>query len=1332
MEPVAVVGIGCRFPGDAGSPDAFWDLLCAARNTTRPLPAERWRPYENHSPEYAAALRDAVRHGSFLNDIEGFDAEFFGLSPREAELMDPQQRILMETAWEALEHAGLPPHALAGTDAGVFVGVCTADYGGRLLEDLPQIEAWTGIGAATCAVANRISYSLDLRGPSMAVDTACSASLVALHLAAQSLRLGESDVALAGGVNLLVTPGQTLTLGTAGALAPDGRSKSFDAAADGYGRGEGCGVVVLKRLSDARRDGDRILALVIGSAVNQDGHTNGIMAPCGAAQEHVMTRACRQAGISPATVGYVEAHGTGTRLGDPLEAEALAAVYGTGRPPGDPCLIGSVKSNIGHLEGAAGIAGVIKAVLALDRGEIPPSVLTTPNPAISWETSGLRLVTERSAWPERGHPRRAGVSSFGYGGTVAHILLEQAPPPASEPPRASRVSQGQRLFPLSAASRTALRRYAGTLADRLDGLDVASVGHTLALRRSHLARRAVVIADGRGELAANLRRLAEDLPSEDVLTGDVLPDPGPGPVWVFSGQGCQWRGMGRELLATEPEFAALVDEVEPIFAEEIGFSPRQVLTEGELDGIDRVQTMIFVMQLGLARLWNAYGVGPKAVIGHSVGEIAAAVTAGAMSVADGARLICRRSRLLRQAEGKGAMVMVGLPFEEAAGRLAGRTDLVAAISSAPGSTVLSGDVAAVEAVLNEWPAEGIVARRVASDVAFHSPHMEPLAVELAAATADLAFGAPRIPMYTTVLADPRSTPVLDSAYWAANLRDPVRLAAATQAAAQDGYRAFLEISPHPVVAHSITETIEEAGFEDVFVGTSLRRNQPERSTLLAAVGLAHCHGVEVDWSRLQPSGDLADLPPYAWQHRRHWRDASAGDDENRGHDVHSHTLLGAGTSLAGSRSRLWRTSLEDANRPYPGSHALNGVEIVPAAVLVNTFLHAVAGADGAVPVLTDVEMMHPLMTAERRQIQIVHEPPAIRLAARTPAGPGEPEPAWLVHVTASVAAPGDAAARSNGAVQGNGAARGKGAAHDHAAAHGNGVAAGRAPALPDVLPEAGTTGLTPLDTGFVHRRLAAVGVPATGFEWTIQTLLGGEGVLRATVRTGHPDDTYPDDGQAGNGQAEGGQAVKAPLTWAPALDAVMSVAPCVFPGDPVLRMVVHIDEVALTGTPPETVIIHAAVDPAGDDTVQALLADADGRVVGHLSGLRYPVIDAPAPAEEELREPADSFAGLPPDELREHVQTEVRAEIAAVMRLDTEDLAVRRPLIEQGLDSVMTVMVRRRLEKRFGCRLPATLLWQQPTISAIADHLVGLLTTRKPRQDAAPEAVLESVPAFGG
>ncbi|MEV4805672.1 beta-ketoacyl synthase N-terminal-like domain-containing protein [Nonomuraea sp. NPDC049421] len=1271
-EPVAVIGIGCRLPGDVHAPDEFWDLLRAGRNTTAPLPDDRWRPYERRSPEDAAALRDAVRHGSFLRDIDGFDAEFFGLSPREAELMDPQQRLLMETAWEALEHAGVPPHTLAGTDAGVFVGVCTADYGGRLLEDLPQIEAWTGIGAATCAVANRVSYSLDLRGPSMAIDTACSASLVALHLAAQSLRLGESDVALAGGVNLLATPGQTLTLGTAGALAPDGRSKSFDAAADGYGRGEGCGVVVLKRLSDARRDGDRVLALVIGSAVNQDGHTNGIMAPCGEAQEHVMARACRQAGVEPSTVDYVEAHGTGTRLGDPLEAAALSAVYGAARPAGDPCLIGSVKSNIGHLEGAAGIAGVIKAVLALHRAEIPPTVLTTLNPAIPWESSGLRVVTEPTAWPTRDHPRRAGVSSFGYGGTVAHILLEQAPPVEERPEEGD---AGERLFPLSAASTQALRGYAARLADHIEtgpgpassgpgsasggagpasfeaGSGPASVGHTLALRRTHLARRAVVTAAGRDDLVAALRRLADDVPAETVITGDVLPDLGPGPVWVFAGQGCQWRGMGRELLAV-PEFAALVDEVEPIFAEEIGFSPRRVLTDGDLDAIDRVQTMIFVMQLGLARLWNAYGVEPVAVIGHSVGEIAAAVTAGAMSVADGARLICRRSRLLRQAAGKGAMAMVGLSFEEASERLAGRTDLVAAIASAPGSTVLSGDPAAVEAVLDEWPAEGIIVRRVASDVAFHSPQMEPLAVELAAATAGLAFGAPRIPMYTTTLPDPRSTPVLDSAYWAANLRDPVRLAAATAAAAEDGHRVFLEISPHPVVTHSVTETLSEHGYEDVFAGTTLRRNQPELSTFEIAVGTAHCHGVEVDWRRLQPSGGLTTLPPYAWQHRRHWRDPSTSND-HPGHDADSHTLLGAVTSVAGSDVRVWRTSLQDAGRPYPGSHALNGVEIVPAAVLVNTFLRAAAQGSDEDVTLTGVEMLHPLMTAERREIQVVHEPPAVRLAARTPAAPGEPDPAWLVHAAAEVSA-----ARQ---------------------------------VKPDVLPDAGD--LRPLDPGYVHQRLASVGVPSTGFDWRIGALLGAEGALRATVH-----------GEQGN--------------WSAALDAAMSVAPCVFPGDPVLRMVVRIDEVVLTGTPPATVIIDAAMDPEAEDTVRTLIADVDGRVLGHLTGLRYPMIDAPAPAEDDLRGPAESFTGLSPEDLRERVQPEVRAEIAAVMRLDPDDLALRRPLVEQGLDSVMTVMVRRRLERRFGCRLPATLLWQQPTITAIAAHLAQLLTAPRPEPEA--------------
>jgi len=399
-EPLAVVGIGCRFPGGADSADAYWQLLMDGRDASGPAPVHRWSDYAERGPAYAAAVRRTLASGSFLDNVEDFDAEFFGLSPREAELMDPQQRLILETAWEALEHAGIAPTALAGTDAGVYVGVCTADYAHRLLEDLPDLEAFTGIGAAGCAVANRVSYALDLRGPSIAVDTACSASLVAVHLAAQALRAGETDVALAGGVNLILSPGETLTLDAAGTLAPDGRSKSFDAAADGYGRGEGAAVVVLKRLSDALRDGDDVLATIVGSAVNQDGHTaGGIMAPCGDAQEHVMRLALRRAGIEPSTVDYVEAHGTGTPVGDPLEAAAIGAVYGAGRSADGPCLIGSAKSNIGHLEGAAGIAGLVKAVLAVRHAMLPPSRLGTPNPAVDWDALRVRVVDKPTPWP---------------------------------------------------------------------------------------------------------------------------------------------------------------------------------------------------------------------------------------------------------------------------------------------------------------------------------------------------------------------------------------------------------------------------------------------------------------------------------------------------------------------------------------------------------------------------------------------------------------------------------------------------------------------------------------------------------------------------------------------------------------------------------------------------------------------------------------------------------------------------------------------------------------------------------------------------------------------
>jgi 6-methylsalicylic acid synthase len=1151
-EPVAVIGIGCRFPGEADGPEAFWDLLLAGGETSSEVPGDRWRPYAELSHQHAAVLRDTVTRGNFLSGIEDFDTDFFGITPREAELMDPQQRILLEVAWEALEHAGIPPYSLAGSETGVFVGSCTDDYRRHLLEDVVNMDAWSGIGAARCAVANRLSHVLDLRGPSFALDTACSASLVALHLACQSLRSAESSLALVAGVNLLISPGETVTLNLAGALAADGRSKAFDATADGYGRGEGCGVVVLKLLSEAQRDGDRVLALVRGSAVSQDGYTHGIMAPNPVAQEHVMARACRNAGIDPHTVGFVEAHGTGTLLGDPMEAAAISAVYGVDRADGG-CFIGSVKANIGHLEGAAGVAGVIKAVLALGRAEIPATPMASgPSPAIPWHDNGLRLVAERQPWPAEGGPRRAGVSGFGYGGTVAHIVLEEAPE-APATPQAD--TPGEQLFALSGASEEALGRRAGDLADWLskqaDDLSLHSLAHTLANRRSHLGHRATVTASTPGELIERLRKLAQDEPADDVVTGNPLADRGTGLVWVFSGHGSQWAGMGRELLATEPAFAAVLDELAPVFADEIGFTPRQVLEDGDLGDVSRIQSMIFAMQVGLAAVWRAHGLQPAAVIGHSVGEIAAAVCAGALDLESGARLSCRRSKLLIGEAGKGAMALVGLSWAETEQRLAGRPGVVAGIQSSPMSTVVSGDSGAVEAAIEQFRAEGLVVRRIASDVAFHSPRMDPLARELAEAVSELRPARPEVPFYTTALPDPRGVPAFDGAYWATNLRNPVRLADAVTAAAEDGHRAFLEVSPHPVVTHSISETLSHQGIEETFVGGTLRRNQSERRSLLSAFGSLHCHGLDVDWPRLYPDGELVAAPPNPWRHRSLWWRPQLGGGGARAHDPLSETLLGAETPVAGSAIRVWQSSLDDGNRPYPGSHSINDVEIVPAAVFITTFF-AAAAQDSPPPTLRKIAMRSPLMTAVRREIQVVVDGDTLRLASR--AAETGAEPGWDIHTSATIAEPDE---------------------------------------LPDRLRLAGP--LEPVATTLVHERLSAVGVPSTGFDWAVEELHRGDGVLRGTVALGPS------------------------TTWAPLLDAVMTLAPVAYAGDPVLRMAVEVDEVTVHGVPPESAVIEIAVRADAPTTVDATAVTTDGLVVAHLAGLRYAVIGAEDAASADPR-----------------------------------------------------------------------------------------------------------------
>ncbi|MEW2475411.1 type I polyketide synthase [Micromonospora gifhornensis] len=1172
LEPIAIVGMACRFAGGIDSPDAFWEMLCDGRDAVGDLPAGRWDWYAQQGREHATAVRSATSRGAFLDDIAGFDADFFGVTPREAALMDPQQRMVLELAWEALEHAGIPPGQLAGTDTGVYVGVGADDYGRRMLEDLPRIEAWTGVGGGYCGVANRVSYLLDLRGPSMVLDTACSSSLVAVHLAAQALRNGECPVALAGGVLVIAAPGLSLVLDAAGATAPDGRSKAFDAAADGYGRGEGGGVVVLKRLADARRDGDRVLAVLRGSAVHQDGRTDGIMAPSAQAQAHLLRRAYQNAGVDPSTVGYVEAHGTGTRAGDPLEAQAMSAVLGAGRPADRPLLIGSAKTNIGHLEAGAGVAGLIKAVLTLRHGVIPPSLhVRTPNPAIPWDTAGLKVVTELTPWVQTEGPRRAGVCGYGYGGTIAHVILEAADEqPAADEQSATDVpdpaTPQPALYPLSGASAAAVGQYAARLADRLDRPHppaLADVGYTLARRRDELPYRATVVAADRTELVERLRALAA--PSGVGEIGRASAPAGRGVVWVFSGHGSQWIGMGRELLHAEPVFAEVLDELEPIFQAELDVSPGAALRAQTAHPVDVIQPLIFAVQVALAAVLRAHGAHPAAVLGHSVGEIAAAVTAGLLTREQGARLVCRRSVLLRRVAGQGAMAMVDLPPEEAEQRLTDDGDVCVAIAASPVATVISGSAAAVRAVSRRWADEGLDVRMVDSDVAFHSPQMDELTADLAAACADLPPAeVPTVAVYSTASTDSRTAAPRDGAYWAANLREQVRLAQAVEAAAADGYRLFLEVSAHPVVTHSIAETLDLLGVEDTLVAHTLRRHRPERESLLGAVGRLWRHGAPLDWAGPWPTGSTTALPPIAWQHRPFWYDEpSVRSFLTEQHDPEGHTVLGGRITVRGATpAHAWMTYLDRDSRPYPGDHPVRGVEILPAAVLLHTFLTAAETLVGARPELTDVALRVPVSVTAARYLQVVHQDGIVRLSSRIADGD---ESAWTTHTTAVVVA---------------------------------------APAAVDPEPVLSVPTGGRLPTTYVVDRLAELGVAAMGFHWRVEQLRRDGRTLTALVDAGDP---------------AGG--------WAPVLDAALSIASVAFDGPPILRMPAHIGRVSLGPVAPQRV--RVVVHRADDDTLTVEIAELGGVVLGRLHRLRYGTLDQDSDAVTDPRNLLHEVAWTP-------------------------------------------------------------------------------------------------------
>ncbi|GAA1959164.1 hypothetical protein GCM10009754_32010 [Amycolatopsis minnesotensis] len=871
-EPIAIVGMGCRFPGGVHGPDELWELVADEVDAITGFPTDRgWDLAGLYDPDPARVGKCYVREGGFLHDVADFDAGFFGISPREAVTIDPQQRLLLEISWEVFERAGIDPASLRGSDTGVFAGVVYQNYGTRN-RVADEFEGYLAVGSSGSVASGRVAYNFGLEGPAVTIDTACSSSLVAMHLAVQSLRQGECSLALAGGVTVMPLSGVFVEFSRQRGLAPDGRCKSFAAAADGTSWSEGAGLVLLERLSDAKRNGHPVLAVVCGSAVNQDGASNGLTAPNGPSQQRVIRQALADARLSTVDVDVVEAHGTGTRLGDPIEAQALLATYGQGRPADRPLWLGSLKSNIGHTQGAAGVAGVIKMVQAMRHGALPKTLhVDEPISDVDWTTGAVELLTGRVHWPRGERPRRAAVSAFGMSGTNAHLVLGEAPvaPGAPAGPRPE-----LRALPVlvSAHSEAALRGQAARLADfaaAAPDSGLADLGWSLLSGRATLDHRAVVVASGRTRLLSGLRSVASGGPVSGVVSG--VSDVDGRVVFVFPGQGAQWVGMGARLLDEAGVFAEWMERCASALGSVAGFSVLDVVRGGAgglLDRVDVVQPVSFAVMVSLAGLWRSFGVVPDAVVGHSQGEIAAACVAGALSLQDAARVVALRSKAIaRRLVGTGGMMSVSVTAEAVPPLLDGSGLSVAAVNG-PDAVVVSGPSAALAALAARCADDGIRTRTIPVDYASHSAAVENIRDEL---LKDLSAVRPvdgETPLYSTVTGRLQDTRELDAEYWYRNLREPVRFEQTTGLLLAEGYRAFVEVSPHPVLTTSVQES---AGPDAVVTGT-LRRDDGGLDRFLLSAAELHTRGVPVDWSpAYRDSGAVrVALPTYAFQRERYW------------------------------------------------------------------------------------------------------------------------------------------------------------------------------------------------------------------------------------------------------------------------------------------------------------------------------------------------------------------------------------------------------------------------------------------------------------------------------
>ncbi|MEV6945055.1 SDR family NAD(P)-dependent oxidoreductase [Streptomyces sp. NPDC051172] len=965
-EPVAVIATACRLPGAVGSPQELWRLVAEGRDAVGPFPAGRWDVEALYDPDPEAPGKSYAREGGFLDDIDSFDAAFFGITPKEAEAMDPQQRLLLETAWESVERAGIVPAELAGTSTGVYVGMFAGDYlaGARL----DQLDGYVGTGSALSVASGRLAYTLGLNGPALTVDTACSSSLVAVHLAAQALRSGECDLALAGGVTLMVTPQTFVEFSRLRGLSPTGRCRSFSDAADGAVWAEGAGMVVLKRLSDARRDGDEVLALLRGTAVNQDGRSQGLSAPNGPAQEQVIRRALELSGLAPADIDHVEAHGTGTTLGDPIEANALAEVFGASRPAGRPLYLGSLKSNIGHAQAASGVAGLIKVIQSLRHGLLPRTLhADTPSRHVDWADSGLHVLREPVAWPTGERLRRAGVSAFGISGTNAHVIVEEAPP--VDPPAAQgEPAPSKRLFVLSARTEDAVRGQAARLAEHLTG-DTAlpDVAHTLARHRSHFERRTALVAGDRDELLAELRELAGGrrpvVARREEPSGKV--------AFVFAGHGGQWPGMGVQLMADSDAFREELARVDEAVRREAGWSVLDVLRAPEalapLGRTEYLQPTLFAVNAALAAAWRALGVAPDAVVGHSLGEIAAAHSAGALTLEAAVTVVCGRAQAAVPLVGKGGMLALELPrtrAEELLEPYAGRL-FVAAVNSAQ-STAVSGDADALSDLLGQCQELKIPARRLSTPFASHTPLMAALRDELLDRIGTARGRHTATPLYSTVTAQPVPGERLDAGYWYRNLSEPVRFGDTIRRMLDDGYRYFVELSPHPSLGSAIEAVAAEAGIDAVSIA-SLRREEGGLDDLLRRVGELHTAGHTPDWQALFPAGRRVDLPTYAFARERHWRTPASPTGGLS-------PLLGTHIEASDEADRhIFQTEIDlrDGRFAYLTDHRVTGEVWLPAAAFLDMALEAASAVQGSGEVaLTDVRFDQPLRLDAQRPVRL--------------------------------------------------------------------------------------------------------------------------------------------------------------------------------------------------------------------------------------------------------------------------------------------------------------------------------------------------------------------------